>query len=80
MNRIAVRPLTDATAGEEVVVVEVDDRDPALLRYLGERGLFPGTRTEVVNVEPFGGSITLRVFEREFPLGRDAAASVRVAR
>lgn len=79
VNRVAVRPLTDASAGEHVVVVEVDDRDPALLRYLGERGLYPGTRTEVVRVEPYGGSITLRVVEREFPLGREAAASVRVA-
>ena len=58
----------------------MDDRDPALLRYLGERGLYPGTSLEVVVVEPFGGSITARVDGRELGLGRDAAASVQVTR
>jgi len=80
VKRVSGRPLTDVDAGERVEVVEVDDRDPAVLRYLGERGLYPGTSLEVVVVEPFGGSITARVADREFALGRDAAASVRVSR
>lgn len=76
--RVAGRPLTDVAAGERVVVVEVDDRDPSLLRYLGERGLYPGTQLEVARIEPFGGSITALVGGSEFPLGRDAAASIQV--
>lgn len=80
VRRVSGRPLTDVGVGERVEVVEVDDRDPALLRYLGERGLYPGTSLEVVVVEPFGGSITARVDGRELALGRDAAASVQVTR
>jgi len=78
--RADARPLVSVAVGESVVVVEVDDRDPELLRYLGERRLFPGTRINVVRVEPFGGSLVLRVDEREFAIGREAAADVRVTR
>jgi DtxR family Mn-dependent transcriptional regulator len=76
--RVAARPLCDAAPSERVIVVEVDDRDGALLRFLGERGLYPGTSVEIVHVEPYGGSMTLRVDGAEFPLGREAAAEIRV--
>lgn len=77
--RVAARPLSDAANGDRLVVVEVDDRDPKLLRYLGERQLYPGTAVEVVRVEPYGGSTVLRVGESEFSIGREAAAVIRVA-
>jgi DtxR family Mn-dependent transcriptional regulator len=77
--RVVARPLTDALSGDQLVVVEVDDRDPSLLRYLGERELYPGTAVDVVRVEPYGGSTVLRIGEREFAIGRDAAAVIRVA-
>jgi len=76
--RVKARLLTDAVAGEKLRVVEVDDRDPALLRYLGDRGLYPGATIDVAAVEPYGGSIVGRVQDREFSIGRDAAASIRV--
>ena len=70
--------LSDAASGDRVVVVEVDDRDPSLLRYLGERHLYPGTAIEVVRVEPYGGPTVLRVGTSEFSIGRDAVAMIRV--
>ena len=39
----------------------VSDSDPAMLRYLGERGIEPGTALEVVGREPFGGPLNVRV-------------------
>lgn len=78
IKRATARSLLHVGEGESVTVVEVDDRDPELLRYLGERRLYPGTDLNVVRVEPFGGSLVVRVNEREFPIGRDAAADVRV--
>jgi DtxR family Mn-dependent transcriptional regulator len=77
--RVHARPLSEALAGQTVVVVEVDDRDAGLLRYLGERRLYPGTAVEVMRVEPYGGSLVVRVAGSEFTIGRDAAADVRVA-
>lgn len=78
VKRAHARALVDVGAGESVVVVEVDDRDPELLRYLGERRLYPGTGINVIHVEPFGGSMVVRVDTNEFSIGRDAAADVRV--
>ncbi|HEX6790788.1 MAG TPA: FeoA family protein, partial [Candidatus Krumholzibacteria bacterium] len=78
--RADARPLVHVSEGESVVVVEVDDRDPAVLRYLAERRMYPGTGLDVVRVEPFGGSLVVRVDEEEFNIGRDAAADVRVTR
>jgi DtxR family Mn-dependent transcriptional regulator len=78
VKRAIARSLLSVSEGEEVVVIEVDDRDPELLRYLGARRLYPGTGLNVVRVEPFGGSLVLRVDEDEFLIGRDAAADVRV--
>lgn len=77
--RVAAAPLSSSGSGDVVVVVEVDDRDPSLLRYLGERRLYPGTTVEVVRVEPYGGSTVLRVGGHEFSIGRDAVAVIRVA-
>jgi DtxR family Mn-dependent transcriptional regulator len=49
-----------------------------MLRYLGERGIEPGTRLEVVRREPFGGPLAVRVGEHELPLGLGLARSMRV--
>jgi len=78
VTRADARPLVSVGAGESVVVIEVDDRDPELLRYLGEKRLYPGTDVAVIRVEPFGGSMVVRIDKHEFSIGRDAAADVRV--
>jgi DtxR family Mn-dependent transcriptional regulator len=39
--------------GDAVVIERVSDRDPEVLRYLGEHGLRPGVRVTVVEVAPF---------------------------
>lgn len=78
LARVDTRPLVDATPGCSFRVVEVDDRDPELLRYLKRRGLIPGTRSELVRFEPFDGAVVVRSDQGEVPLGRAAAAAVRV--
>jgi DtxR family transcriptional regulator, Mn-dependent transcriptional regulator len=53
--------LLDLPDGARAVVSRVSDRDPALLRYLAERGLIPDTAVEVLSHAPFGGPISVRV-------------------
>jgi DtxR family Mn-dependent transcriptional regulator len=53
--------LVDMRDGATVSVARVSDRDPALLRYLAQRGLVPGAQVTVVGRQPFGGPISLRV-------------------
>ena len=56
------------------MLTRVSDSDPAMLRYLGDRGIEPGTTLEVVGREPFGGPLNVRVGRRELPLGLGLAA------
>ena len=72
-------PLAEMVAGENVVVIEVDDADPELLRYLGKLGIFPGTELMVLANDPFSGPLTLTVDDETHSLGFEAALAVRVA-
>jgi DtxR family Mn-dependent transcriptional regulator len=71
--------MSDLPAGASATVLEVSDRDPELLRYLGELGLYPGAAVRVVDVAPFGGPLTVTVDAVTRALGREVAASVLVS-
>ena len=71
-------PLAGLEAGSRAIVAEVSDRDPALLRYLGEAGLFPGALVRATSVEPFEGPLTLEIGHSTRVLGREAASHVLV--
>ncbi|MFO7168036.1 MAG: metal-dependent transcriptional regulator [Chloroflexota bacterium] len=71
--------LSDLQAGQSATIAEVSDHDSAMLRYLGELGLYPGARIEVLAVAPFGGPLTVRLGSNEHALGREVASFVSVA-
>lgn len=79
IERVHAVPLVEVEPGTRVTVVEVEDRDPDLLRYLGELDLYPGAEYRLVRVEPYGGPIVLEAGKREVILGRAAAEEIRVA-
>lgn len=68
--------LADVEPGQSAVIAEVNDHDPALLRYLGELGLYPGVEISVIAVAPFDGPLTIRVGKAEHALGREAASQI----
>ncbi len=70
--------LSEMGQGANVIVREVSDADEGRLRYLAELGLYPGTRVEVMEHEPFEGPIRVRIAGRERSLGRGLAEIVRV--
>lgn len=70
--------LSEVSGGTSVIVQEVSDADEGRLRYLAELGLYPGTLIEVMEHEPFGGPIRVRVGGQERSLGRGLAEIVRV--
>jgi DtxR family transcriptional regulator, Mn-dependent transcriptional regulator len=55
------RTLAQLVRGDEAVILCVPDSDPALLRYLGELGLFPERHILIVERAPFGGPLTVEV-------------------
>jgi DtxR family Mn-dependent transcriptional regulator len=54
------RPLAELEPGEYGTFVRVSDSDPAMLRYLTQRGITPGNHFEVVDRQPFDGPLTVR--------------------
>jgi DtxR family Mn-dependent transcriptional regulator len=60
------------------VIAWVSDRDPAMLRYLGDRGLMPDTEITVVAKEPFNGPITVQTGKASHVLGAELAHHIRV--
>lgn len=70
--------LVDMHVGDKLVVVEVDDQDPALLRYLGDMGIYPGTEIELIDTAPFNGPFTLTLGDKQHSLGYQAAQSILV--
>ena len=66
-------------AGASGRFVRVSDSDPAMLRYLSERGIAPGDAFTVVDRQPFGGPLFVRFGGDEVHvLGGALAASMRV--
>jgi DtxR family Mn-dependent transcriptional regulator len=65
------RALSDARAGERLVVEGVSDDDAQRLRELQRRGLLPGTRLTVVASSEFEGPIDVSIKRRRssVPLG-----------
>jgi DtxR family Mn-dependent transcriptional regulator len=70
--------MCDQGAGVRGVFVRVSDADPAMLRYLAERGIAPGERFEVIERQPFDGPVFVRFGEDVHVLGGALAAAMRV--
>ena len=60
-------------------ISEVAEREaPLLLRYLLERRIVPGARVEVLEADPVGRTLRLRVLDREVTLSHETAAKIWV--
>jgi DtxR family transcriptional regulator, Mn-dependent transcriptional regulator len=72
------RSLSDCEPGTHGSFVRVSDADPEMLRYLDERGVRIGDQLEVLERQPFGGPLTVRVGDRLHTLGGRLADAMRV--
>jgi DtxR family Mn-dependent transcriptional regulator len=76
-----VRLSSLAQGGSAIVsrISEVAEREaPALLRYLLDRRLVPGTRVDVVEVDPVGRTLRMLAADREITLSHETAGKVWV--
>jgi DtxR family Mn-dependent transcriptional regulator len=64
--------------GAEGTFVRVSDSDPAMLRYLAERGIAPGTAVKVEDKQPFGGPLFVNIAGETHVLGGQLAGAMRV--
>jgi DtxR family transcriptional regulator, Mn-dependent transcriptional regulator len=70
--------LAELESGAEARFVRVSDADPAVLRHLSEHGVKPGRSLRLVEREPFGGPLTVRIGRRTESLPLEIAHSMRM--
>jgi DtxR family transcriptional regulator, Mn-dependent transcriptional regulator len=70
--------LTELEPGDTATFVRISDSEPEMLRFLGERGIVPGTRLELVERQPFDGPLFVRVGKDTHVLGANLARAMRV--
>ncbi len=76
----AARPssLSSLAIGQTARVSRVHDGDPALLRHAAELGLLPSAHVTLLETDPYGGSLRVRVEGVERSVGPDLARQVFV--
>ncbi|MEY7973571.1 metal-dependent transcriptional regulator [Saccharomonospora xinjiangensis] len=83
VEEVSTKLLEELPIGAVGEIVRVWDTDPELLRYLSERAIGLGERIEVVERQPFGGSIVVKVGQppdaATHALGREIAQALSVA-
>ena len=55
--------LTELPVGQSALILRVSDQNPEKLCYLGQLGLYPETRVQMVERAPFGGPLRILVGE-----------------
>ncbi len=78
IEELATRSLDALEEGARGRFVRVSDSDPAMLRYLDERGIALGDDLEVVERQPFGGPLTVVIGGERQVLGGALARAMRV--
>ena len=73
-------PLSQACAGDCVIVRMVSDRDAEKLRYLGKIGLYPNIVVDVIEQAPFNGPVHIHINTIPHHLGRELAEMIFVER
>jgi DtxR family transcriptional regulator, Mn-dependent transcriptional regulator len=70
--------LYELEPGEAATFVRVSDADPEMLRFLGERGISPGAKLELIERQPFDGPVYVRFGDAVHVLGAVLARAMRV--
>lgn len=66
-------PLTALEPGQIGRLTRVSDGHPAMLRFLDERSIRPGTELRLVRREPFGGALIVELDGAEHSIGPELA-------
>jgi len=78
-REVRLSTLAEGAAAAVSRISEVAEREaPALLRYLLERRLVPGSRLDVLEVDPVGRTLRLSAADREITLSHETAGKVWV--
>jgi len=77
IEELHTKSLAELLPGDAGTFVRVSDTDPAMLRYLSERGITPGDDFEVLRKEPFDGPLSVRFGAEVHVLGGALTQAMR---
>jgi DtxR family Mn-dependent transcriptional regulator len=75
---IKERALLALEPGESARITHINDAHSEMLRYAARLGLTPATHLTLIEAEPFGGSLRVKIGEAEKSIGRELAAQIFV--
>jgi DtxR family Mn-dependent transcriptional regulator len=73
------RALLAMQTGESAQITHINDTNSEMLRYAATLGLTPATRLTLIEAEPFGGSLRVKIGKAEKSIGRELAAQIFVS-
>lgn len=71
--------LSDAVNGQRVRIEQVSDRDPEMLRYLGNLGIYPEVEIDVLEKAPFDGPLLIKLGNNQHHLGQTVTDNILVS-
>ncbi len=74
----STKSMQSLQAGDRGTFRRVSNTDPEMLRFLGDHGIAPGDRFEVIDKQPFDGPLFVRFGDRVQVLGGALAKAMRV--
>lgn len=78
VEEAATQSLASLESGQRGTFTRVSDTDPAMLRFLADRGIAPGDRFEVVDRQPFDGPVFVCFAGKVEAIGGGLARAMRV--
>lgn len=78
MDQTRYVTLSSLPRGQRVVIRQVSDRDPDMLRYMASIGLHLGATVEVLDKAPFNGPVTIQVGDGQHAVGLELADHIYV--
>jgi len=73
-------PLPDAPTDRALTIARLEDETAEVVRYLADRGLLPGRKVTLREVEPLSATVVIEAGGKRHTLGYQLAASIRVGR
>jgi DtxR family Mn-dependent transcriptional regulator len=80
ISTVSGTPLSELSGGDQCSVLQLSEDDDAILSYLANLGLTPGTSVSVREVSPFGGPLLLDIAGSQCAIAREMAERVLVVR
>ena len=71
--------LWEGSDGRDFRVKRIEDKNPEVLRYLADLGIYPDVRVRFLRRAPFNGPVHILLASQEHSLSKELASQIFVA-